>query len=104
MAGSNTFCSDADPNGFETLGGFSVLPGDVNSTAYTLHKILRASWTGVRLDIRDDLAVAGAFYHYWQNDYSTSACTDGGLSAPSCHGALNAVSAPSGRSLLAPWA
>jgi hypothetical protein len=37
--------SDADPNGFTTLGGYTVLPGDVNSTAYTINKILRAVWT-----------------------------------------------------------
>jgi predicted porin len=84
--------SDAYPNGFRTLGGYSVLPGDVNSTAYTTNKILRAVWTGVRLDLRDDLSLAGAYYHYWQNNYSTGACTDGGLSASSCPGGENAVS------------
>jgi predicted porin len=85
--------SDAYPDGFTTLGGYTVLPGYVNSTAYTNNKILRALWTGVRLDIRDDLALAGAYYHYDQNDYNTSACTEGGLSASSCHGTENAVSA-----------
>jgi predicted porin len=84
--------TDAYPNGFRTLGGYTVLPGDVNSTGYTINKILRPSWTGVRLDIRDDLALAGAYYHYWQNDYSTSACTEGGLSSSHCHGTENAVS------------
>jgi predicted porin len=85
--------SDAYPNGFRTLGGYTVLPGDVNSTAYTINKVLRAAWTGVRLDLRDDLSLAGAYYHYWQNDYNTGACTDGGLSASSCPGTENAVSA-----------
>jgi predicted porin len=85
--------SDAYPNGFTTLGGYTVLPGDVNSTAYTQNKILRAFWTGVRFDVRDDLSLAGAYYHYYQNDYNTSPCTDGGLSASSCRGAENAVSA-----------
>jgi len=85
--------SDAYPNGFRTLGGYTVLPGDVNSTAYTINKILRAVWIGVRLDLRDDLSLAGAYYHYWQNDYNTGACTDGGLSASSCPGTENAVSA-----------
>ena len=84
--------SDAYPNGFRTLGGYTVLPGDVNSTAYTINKILRVVWTGVRLDLRDDLSLAGAYYHYWQNDYNTGACTDGGLSASSCPGTENAVS------------
>ena len=84
--------SDAYPNGFTTLGGYTVLPGDVKSTAYTNNKILRVVWTGLRLSIRDDLDVAGGYYHYYQNDYNTSACTEGGLSASSCHGTLNAVS------------
>ena len=85
--------SDYYPNGFRTLGGYTVLPGDVKSTDYTNNKILRVPWTGVILAIRDDLYLAGAYYHYYQNDYNTSACTDGGLSASSCHGALNALSA-----------
>ena len=80
------------PNGFTALGGYTVLPGYVNSTAYTINKILRAFWTGVRFHIRDDLSLAGAYYHYYQNDYSTSTCTQGGLSASSCHGTENAVS------------
>jgi predicted porin len=83
--------SDPFPNGFRTLGGYSVLPGDVNSTAYTLNKILRASWTGVKLEVRDDLSLAGAYYHYWQNDYHLGSCTEGGLSSSSCHGARNGL-------------
>ena len=38
--------SDAYPNGFTTLGGYMVLPGYANSTAYTNNKILRVVWTG----------------------------------------------------------
>jgi hypothetical protein len=63
---------------------------------------LRAAWTGIRVAVRDELDIAGAYYHYYQNDYNTTACTEGGLSAPSCRGTLNALSAmvdyrPSGR-------
>jgi predicted porin len=85
--------SSAYPNGFTTLGGYTVLPGDVKSTAYDENKILRVVWTGLRVSVRDDLDIAGAFYHYYQNDYNTSPCTDGGLSASSCRGTLNALSA-----------
>ena len=85
--------SNAYPNGFMTLGGYTVLPGYVNSTAYANNKILRVFWTGLRLALRDDLDLAGAYYHYYQNDYYTSTCTDGGLSASSCQGSLNAFSA-----------
>ena len=72
--------SDAYPNGLTTLGDYTVLPGYVTSTAYTNNKNLRVFWTGLRLAIRDDLDVNGAYYHYYQNDYNTGACTDGGLS------------------------
>jgi hypothetical protein len=65
----------------------------VNSTAYTEHKVLRVFWTGVKYEVRDDPDIAGAYYHYYQNDYNTSPCTDGGLSASSCGGALNTFSA-----------
>ena len=37
--------------------------------------------------------MAAAFYHYDQNDYHTSVCTDGGLSDSRCAGTLNALSA-----------
>jgi hypothetical protein len=79
--------------GFETIGGYYVLPGYVNSTAYDNDKILRVFWTGARYAVRDNIDVAGAFYHYYQNDYNTNACTDGGLSASSCSGTLDALSA-----------
>ena len=85
--------SDAYPNGFTAIGNYPVPAGFVNATAYTEHKILRVFWTGVKYALRDDLDIAGAYYHYYQNDYNTAPCTDGGLSASSCRGALNAFSA-----------
>src|SRR5271165_3435066 len=85
--------TDAYPEGFTTIGNYNVLPGNVNSTAYDNNKILRVFWTGAKYAVRDDIDVAGAFYHYYQNDYNTSACTDSGLSASSCAGTLNALSA-----------
>jgi len=85
--------SDAYSEGFTTIGNYNVLPGYVTSTAYDNNKILRVLWTGAKYAVRGDIDVAGAFYHYYQNDYNTSACTDGGLSASSCAGALNALSA-----------
>jgi predicted porin len=84
--------SDAYSNGFTAIGNYPVPAGFVNSTAYTDHKILRVFWTGVKYAVRDDLDIAGAYYHYYQNNYNTSTCTDGGLSASGCRGALNAFS------------
>jgi predicted porin len=85
--------SDAYGDGFTAIGSYPVPAGFVNSTAYAEHKILRVFWTGIKYALRDDLEIAGAYYHYYQNDYNTSPCTDGGLSASSCRGALNAFSA-----------
>jgi len=79
--------------GFTTLGGYNVIPGAVNSTAYTNQKILRVGWMGARFAVRPDLDIAVGAYHYNQNDYNTVACTNGGLSASSCAGTLDALSA-----------
>lgn len=85
--------SDAYPQGFTTLGGYTVLPGAVTSTDFDITKTLRVSWLGVKVAVRDDLDVAGAVYHYWQNDYDKDACTNGGLSSSKCAGTLDAASA-----------
>jgi predicted porin len=84
--------SDAYAGGFTAIGNYPVPAGFVNATAYTEHKILRVFWTGVKYALRDDLDIAAAYYRYYQNDYNTSPCTDGGLSASSCRGVLNAYS------------
>jgi predicted porin len=55
-------------------------------------KILRVSWLGVKVAVRDDLDVAAAVYHYWQNNYNTDTCTNGGLSSSKCAGTLDAAS------------
>jgi hypothetical protein len=87
--------SDTYSQGFTTLGGYTVLPGAAKTTEYDINKILRVFWMGAKYAIRDDLDVAGAVYHYNQNNFnsSTSPCTNGGLSASSCAGTLDAVSA-----------
>jgi predicted porin len=85
--------SDAYAGGFTAIGNYPVPAGFVNATAYDEHKILKIFWTGVKYAVRDDLDIAAAYYHYDQNDYNKSPCTDGGLSASSCRGALNAYSA-----------
>jgi predicted porin len=85
--------SDAYPNGFTAIGNYPVPAGFVNATAYTENKILRVFWTGIKYAVHDDIDIAAAYYHYYQNDYNTEPCTDGGLSASSCRGALNAYSA-----------
>ena len=36
-------------------GGYTALPGAVKTTDYDIAKILRVSWLGVRVAVRDDL-------------------------------------------------
>lgn len=85
--------SDTYPQGFTTLGGYTVLPGAVNTTEYDIAKILRVAWLGAKVAVRDDLDVAAAVYHYNQNNYTTATCTNGGLSDSKCAGTLDAASA-----------
>jgi predicted porin len=85
--------SDTYPQGFTTLGGYTVLPGAVNTTEYDIAKILRVAWIGAKVAVRDDLDVAAAVYHYNQNNYNTATCTNGGLSDSKCAGTLDAASA-----------
>jgi predicted porin len=84
--------SDVYSEGFTTLGGYTVLPGAVKTTDYDINKILHVFWVGAKYAIRDDLDVAGAVYHYNQNDYNLDTCTNSGLSASSCAGTLDAAS------------
>jgi predicted porin len=85
--------SDVYSRGFTTLGGYTVLPGAVKSTEYDIDKILRVFWMGAKYAVRDDVDIAGAVYHYNQNNYNSGTCTNDGLSASSCGGTLDAASA-----------
>ena len=62
--------SDTYPGGFGSLGGYTVLPGAVNATAYADNKILQVVWFGAKYAIRDNLDVTGAIYYGNQNNYS----------------------------------
>jgi predicted porin len=80
--------SDNYANGFTSLGGYmvaanSVLPGSVTYNAYTINRIVQLFWTGARYSILSNLDIAGAYYHFEQNDYNTSPCTGGGVNTSS---------------------
>ena len=91
--------SDDYVNGFTSLGGYtvaanSVLPGSVAYTAYTINRIAQVFWTGARYSILSNLDIAGAYYHFDQNDYNTSPCTGSGVNTSSskCAGTKDLVS------------
>ena len=62
--------SDNHASGFSSLGGYSVLPGAVNSTAYLNNKHLQVGWIGARYQLLQNVDVAGAYYVAYQNDYA----------------------------------
>jgi predicted porin len=98
--------SNSYPHGFGTIGGFTVLPGAVNATAYVNNKILQVFWIGAKYNIGDNIDLVGAWYHGWQNDYAASGTNCGpnvkpavpgaspqGAANPACAGTIDALSA-----------
>jgi predicted porin len=89
--------SDLYTNGFGSLGGYTVLPGAVNSTAYVTNKVLQVVWGGAKYALRPDLDATGAIYYAHQNDYAPpgsagSACapnTKAAIAGASPQGTLN---------------
>ena len=98
--------SDAFPQGFDTIGGFTVLPGAVSATNYIDNKVLQVAWVGAKYALRPDLDITGAYYWAGQNNYTPAGMTPCGpnttVPAPgyapqgsnhsTCAGALQAVS------------
>jgi predicted porin len=74
--------SDAYPDGFSTLGGYTALPGAVTTTAYTVNKVLQVAWVGAKYALRPDLDIAGAYYWAGQNDYTNYAIAGTKACAP----------------------
>ncbi|HKN28223.1 MAG TPA: porin [Roseiarcus sp.] len=86
--------SGSYPNGFTSLGGYTVLGSAITYDAYTINKILRVGWTGAKYSITDQLEVRAAVYYETQNDYYTGTCTGTGVNTSSdkCAGSLDAFS------------
>ena len=72
------------PASFRGIGGYDV--DFVNNTAYTIHRVEKVSWAGVRYSVTDKLDLVGAYYRYDQNSYKGNGCSD--ASAGSCSGQL----------------
>ena len=73
---------------FSGLGGYylSVL----NNSAFPNDKTLQVSWAGARYSIDKDFDVTAAIYHYDQNSYGVTRCSD--KSAGTCSGSENVYS------------
>lgn len=79
---------DPLPAGTVTIGGY--LLSYVNNSAYKFNKILEYSWAGVRYAVTQKLDVTAAYYHFKQNSYAASHCSD--TSAGSCSGLFHDAS------------
>ena len=62
-----------------------------STAAYTIPKNLNVFWGGFKYAVRDNIDLTGAYYEYYQPDYSGTGCTSAAVSSK-CRGYLNAVS------------
>jgi predicted porin len=92
------------PNGFKTIGGYSV-PGNIidnkafptvwiTTNAFNIQRVYNTIWAGFKYAVNARLDVMGAFYYAWQNNFSTTPCTGQGIhtSSSSCAGTLDTLS------------
>jgi predicted porin len=103
------FAPPSDPiaagAGFTDIAGDFVCNGctnpdfTINNTKYNnKDKILQVFWAGARYSVTDTVDVAGAYYHYDQNQFETSSrnladCAVNATLHDTCHGTMDAVSA-----------
>jgi predicted porin len=73
--------------GITTIGGFEL--SVLTQNAYTVNKILTASWLGTQYSITPKLTVSGGWYQFHQNSYTGNRCSDN--SAAQCSGSLNVM-------------
>jgi len=85
--------------GIAGLGGYTL--GIVNNTAFAHARVLQASWLGLRWRLSDRWDVTGAWYHYDQNSFGATRCSD--ARAGSCSGTLDAYSMMTDYKLNARW-
>jgi predicted porin len=94
------------PNGFETIGGYSV-PGNIlnnkkfltvwiTTNAYNVIRIENIFWVGAKYAVNDSLDLIGAYYYIEQNDFlqAPAVCTGTGIhiSSANCAGSYDTVS------------
>jgi predicted porin len=73
--------------GITTIGGFDL--SVLTQNAYTVNKILTASWLGAQYSITPRLSVSGGWYQFHQNSYSGNGCSNN--SSAQCSGSLNVM-------------
>jgi predicted porin len=87
-----TFANPSSPltSGFTDIAGIPVLLGNISQTGFVNDEHLQIMWTGARYAFTNTLDAGIAYYHYDQNSYGKTFCTNASLST--CAGTLDAVS------------
>jgi predicted porin len=87
-----TFANPSSPltSGFTDIAGIPVLFGNISQTSFVNDEHLQIMWTGARYAFTSTLDAGIAYYHYDQNSYGKTFCTN--ASASTCAGTLDAVS------------
>jgi predicted porin len=86
-----------NPGAFVTGGYILGNGGAINNTNFTVNKVLQTAWIGTKYSVTPNLDIAAAYYHEWQNNFTSTAtanagCSVLGASSSQCAGSLDAVS------------
>jgi predicted porin len=86
-----------NPGAFVTGGYILGNGGAINNTNFTVNKVLQTAWIGAKYSVTPNLDIAAAYYHEWQNNFTSTApanagCAVLGASSSQCAGSLDAVS------------
>jgi predicted porin len=73
-----------------TENGYEVIVAN-KSTTFAHTKTLQVFWAGAKYSVTQQLDLIGAYYHYQQNSYGATVCSN--TTASTCSGALDGVSA-----------
>jgi hypothetical protein len=86
------FANPSNPvtTGFTGIAGIPFAFADITQTAFFHDEHLQVMWTGARYAITPNLDTGIAYYHYDQNSYGKTFCTN--TSATTCAGTLDAIS------------
>jgi predicted porin len=69
------FANPSDPmtTAFTDTAGYVIAPGSIANTTYNKDKVLQVVWAGARYSLTDSVDLVGAYYHYDQNQYASTA-------------------------------
>jgi predicted porin len=105
---SDAVTSFTDIAGDYLCAGCQIKPGNagagqvfngtnINNTAYNVAEIRQLAWFGGKYAVTNSVDLSAAYYHIWQNNYSSGSnvalCAESSLANAACAGSIDAVSA-----------